>query len=313
MAKDFYEVLGVSKNASVDEIKKAYRRLALQWHPDRNKDPKANDKFKEINKVYEVLSDPKKKEVYDQFGETAFRPGAGFRGEEPFGAQTQTGRYGPFTYTYTTYGGPSADGFEGFDFGGFSDPFEIFEQFFGGVSPFGRRTARRPTYRLSLDFMEAVNGTEKIVEIDGRRQKIKTPAGIDDESRVRFGDFDVIVEVTPDSRFRRENYDLITDIEINFPQAALGDIVSVLTIDGPLKLKIQPGTQSGTLIRLRGKGVPYVRGGGRGDQYVRVKVAVPTKLSSRQKELLHEFEEEGLSAPRQTWSTQAEKKKKGWF
>jgi DnaJ-class molecular chaperone len=298
MAKNFYEVLGVSKNASEAEIKRAYRKLALQWHPDRNKDPSANEKFKEINKAYEVLSDPKKKEVYDQYGESAFRPGAGFGAEGPFGAQTQAGRYGPFTYSYTTYGGGSP--FEGVDFGGFSDPFEIFEQFFGGGSPFGRRQPRRSIYRLTIDFMEAVKGVEKTVEVEGKRQKIKIPAGIDDGSRVRFGNFDIIINVVPDSRFRREDYDLITDLDVSFTQAAIGDIVSVPTIDGPLNLKIQPGTQPGTLIRLRGKGVPHIHSSARGDQYVRVKVSVPTKLSSRQKELLSEFEEEG-------------KKKRGWF
>jgi DnaJ-class molecular chaperone len=300
MAKDFYEILGVTKNASEAEIKRAYRKQALQWHPDRNKNPEANDKFKEINKAYEVLSDPKKKVVYDQYGEAAFRPGAGFGAEGPFGAQSQTGRYGPFTYTYTTYGGQPGGGFEGFDFGGFSDPFEIFEQFFGGGSPFGRHQPRRTVYRLTIDFMEAVKGIEKSVELEGRRQKIKIPAGVDNGSRIRFKDFDLVLEVQPDSRFKREVYDLVTEIEVSFPQAALGDIVSVPTIDGPLNLKIQPGIQSGTFIRLRGKGVPHVHGSGRGDQYVRVKVTVPTKINHRQKELLAEFDEEG-------------KKKRGWF
>jgi len=301
MAKDFYEILGVPKTASEAEIKRAYRKSALQWHPDRNKDPSANEKFKEINKAYEVLSDPKKKEAYDQFGEAAFAPGAGFGAQGPRG--TQTGRYGPFTYTYTTYGGDNqgAGGFEGFDFGGFSDPFEIFEQFFGGASPFGRRSTRaHPVYRLTVDFMEAVKGVEKTVEIEGERHKIKLPAGVDNGTRIRFNDYDVVIEVAPDSRFRREDYDLITEIEISVTQAALGSVIAVPTIDGLLNLKIQPGTQPGTLIRLRGKGVPHIRGGGRGDEYVRVKVTVPEKLTGKQKELLEEFEEEGRA-------------KKGWF
>ena len=147
MAKDFYEILGVSKNASSEEIKKAYRKQALQWHPDRNKSEGANEKFKGINKAYEILSDSKKKEAYDQYGESAFQSGSGF------GAQGSTGRYGPFTYTYTTSGGgdggSQSSGFEGFDFGGFSDPFEIFEQFFGFQSPFsrgGRRQRQRDVY-----------------------------------------------------------------------------------------------------------------------------------------------------------------------
>src|SRR3989344_923729 len=123
--KDCYQVLGVSRTASADEIKKAYRKLALEYHPDRNKGKDAAEKFKEISRAYEVLSDPQKKQTYDQFGHAAFEQGGG---QGPFEG-TQSGRYGPFTYTYTSSGGGG-----GFDFGGFSDPFEIFEQFFGGAS-----------------------------------------------------------------------------------------------------------------------------------------------------------------------------------
>ena len=304
MARDYYEILGVSKNATPEELKKAYRKLALEWHPDRNKAANAAEKFKEINKAYEVLGDPKKKEVYNQYGEAAFSPGSG-----GFGGGGQTGQYGPFTYTYrTTGGGNPFEGFSaqggpasGWDFGGFSDPFEIFEQFFGG-SPFGRRSQarQRNIYRLTIDFMEAVKGVEKEVQIDGKRQKIKIPAGVDDGMRIRFQDYDVILSVHPDSRFQREDYDLVTTIEVSFAQAAIGGSVDVPTIDGTLKLKIQPGTQPGTLIRLRGKGVPHVRGSGRGDQYIRVKVTVPTKLTGKQKDLLTQFELES-------------KKKPGWF
>jgi DnaJ-class molecular chaperone len=302
MAQDFYSLLGVSKSASSEEIKKAYRKLALQWHPDRNKDPKAADKFKEITKAYEVLSDPTKKQTYDQYGADAFKPGSGFgqQGGSPFGGQGRTGSYGPFTYTYSTGGGGSP--FENVDFGGFSDPFEIFEQFFGGTSPFGRRSQGRvrSTYRLTIDFMEAVKGVTKTVEINRKEEKIKIPAGVDDGTRIRFSDYDIIVSVQPDSRFAREGYDLVTQFEVTIAQAALGDVLSVPTIDGPLNLKIQAGTQSGALIRLHGRGVPHIHGSGRGDQYVRIKVTIPSKLTSRQRDLLREFEEEG-------------KKKHGWF
>lgn len=298
---DYYQTLGVSKGASEAEIKRSYRKKALEWHPDRNKSAGANEKFKEINKAYEVLSDPKKKEMYDQYGESAFAPGSGFGGA-PGGygeGQTRTGRYGPFTYSYTTNGGASP--FGGVDFGGFTDPFEIFEQFFGGGSPFGGRARRQhPVYQLTIDFMEAVKGVDKSVEIDGKKQTIKIPAGVDNGTRIRFENYDVVVEVQSDSRFQRDGYDLFTQVEVSFAQAALGEIVSVPTIDGPLNIKVQPGTQPGTLIRLRGKGVPQVRGSGRGDQYVRVKITVPARINNRQKELLREFEEEG-------------KKKRGWF
>ncbi|OGG02287.1 hypothetical protein A2W14_00985 [Candidatus Gottesmanbacteria bacterium RBG_16_37_8] len=295
MAKDYYEILGVSKNSSAAELKKAYRKMALEWHPDRNKDPKATEKFKEINKAYEVLADPQKREVYDQYGEAAFKGGAGFRDQGPFAGGNYSGQNGPFSYTYTTSGGQNP--FEGFGFGGFTDPFEIFEQFFGG-SPFGR-AKQRPLYQLTIDFMEAVKGTEKKVQIDGKAQTIKIPKGIDTGTRMRFNDYDVLINVQGDSRFQREGYDIITEVKISFPQASLGDVVTVTTIDGPLDVKIQPGTQPGTLIRLKGKGVPHVRDTGRGDHYLKLKVVVPEKLTNRQKELLKEFNEEANR--KKTW------------
>ncbi|MBI3955854.1 DnaJ domain-containing protein [Candidatus Gottesmanbacteria bacterium] len=298
--RDYYDILGVGKSASVDEIKRAYRKLALEWHPDRNKAAGANEKFKEINEAYAVLSDPKKKETYDQFGHSAFAPGAGGFGET---------RQGPFTYTWSS-GGPQAGGFGD---GDFIDPFEIFEQFFGGgFSRSAGQRARREVYEITIEFMEAVKGVTKEVHVPrGRagdpserlgaggsvRKTIKIPAGVDSGSRIRFDDFDIVVEVRPDKRFKREGNDLIIDHEITYAQAALGAVVEVSTVDGPLSIRIQPGTQPGTLIRLRGKGVPSVRGVGplrseasRGDQYVRIRLTIPTHLSRRQRELLEELE-----------------------
>jgi DnaJ-class molecular chaperone len=287
--EDYYQILGLSKTATEAEIKKAYRKLALQYHPDRNKgDKAAEEKFKEVNKAYEVLSDAQKRQTYDQFGSAAFEQG-GPSGQGPFGGfQGQ----GPFTYTYTT------NGAQGFDFGGgFSDPFEIFEQFFGGASPFGR-TQRRTTYQLTISFMEAVKGVTKRVELGGKTQSIKIPAGVDDGSRIRFGDYDVVIDVTPDRKFRRQGYDVISELEITFPQAALGDQIEVETVQGLVKIKIPSGTQPETLVRLRGKGVKMLRGSGYGDHYVRIKVTVPKNLSAHQKDLLKEFEDS---------------KKHGWF
>jgi len=291
MAKrDYYEVLGVSKNASSAEIKAAYRKLALEWHPDRNKAANANEKFKEINEAYAVLSDDKKKQTYDQFGHQAFsrEAGSGFAGQQgPFAGQ------GPFTYYYSTNGGGSPFGDIGID------PFEIFEQFFGGG--FGRSAGsrqRRQVYELSIDFMEAARGVTKEVHVprgqagDGSMRKtIKIPAGVDSGSRIRFDDFDIVVDVVADKLFKREGDDVIVEKEVSYSQAALGETVEVPTIDGDLRIRIQPGTQPGTLIRLRGKGIPHVQESGRGDEYVRIQLKIPTHLSRRQKELLSELEE----------------------
>jgi len=296
---DYYSLLGVSKSASADEIKKAYRKLALEYHPDRNKTKEAEVKFKEVTKAYEVLSDPQKKQMYDTYGAQAFEQGGAgspFGAGGPFGGfgGAQSGQYGPFRYTYTTNGG-GAD----FDFGGFSDPFEIFEQFFGGASPFGR-AARRPLYSVRISFMEAITGVEKTVTIDGKQQKIKIPAGVDTGSRIRFHDYDVIVDVSPDKKFQREGYDIVTEEEVSFPDATLGTELTVQTVQGNVKIRVPAGTQPNTLIRLTGKGVPYLRASGKGDHYVRIKVTVPKSLTRRQKELLEEFQTESASG-KKTW------------
>lgn len=289
--QDYYSLLGVAKGATQDEIKKAYRKLALQYHPDRNKTKEAEEKFKEITKAYEVLSDPQKRQTYDQFGSAAFEQGGAGAGG-PFGGFGGFNQGGPFSYTYSSNGG-------GFDFGGFSDPFEIFEQFFGGASPFGRQE-RRPVYSLQLSFMEAVKGTEKEVSIENKKQKIKVPAGVDSGTRMRFDTFDIVFDVTPDKKFQREGADVISNEEISFPQAVLGGELSVETVEGAVTIKIPAGTQPETLVRLRGKGVQRLRGSGKGDHYVRIKVAIPKTLSKKQKELLEEFDKEGSN-------------KKSWF
>ena len=274
--RDYYDVLGVSQNASAAELKKAYRKQALQWHPDRNKSSEAEQKFKEVNEAYEILSDAEKKAAYDQYGHAAFTPGGGFG--------SQTYRQGPFTYT--TYGGQECEP----DFGGFSDPFEIFEQFFGGASPFGRQ-ARTPRYSMTLSFLDAARGCEKEVVIEGRRRVIKVPAGVDEGSRVRFGDFDVTIDVKPDKTFKRDGADVFINQEIPLTMAILGGTIEVPTIDGDLKLRIRPGTQPDTMVRLRGRGIKRLHGYGSGDEYVRLKIKIPDRLTRRQKEILEEFEE----------------------
>ncbi len=291
---DYYDILGVSKDATQEEIKKAYRKQALEWHPDRHQGADkevAEKRFKEINEAYQVLSDPEKRAAYDRFGHEAFAPGggasswSGFGGAGPF---TQTGRWGPFTYTYTTTGGESP--FAGFDFG---DPFEIFEQFFGEASPFSR-TRRVPRYSITIDFMEAVRGVEKEVEIEGRKRKIKIPAGVDEGQRIRFEDFILSINIRPHEIFERDGKDIYVRVAIPYSLAVLGGQIEVPTIDGPVKIRIRPGTQSGTTLRLRGKGVPILHGRGRGDEYVRLIVSVPEKLTKEQRELIEELQDKGL-------------------
>lgn len=285
--KDYYDILGVSRKATLEEIKRAYKRKALEWHPDKNKTAEAEKKFKEINEAYQVLSDKEKRAAYDRFGSAAFRPG-GFGATGPF---TRTYREGPFTYTYTTYGGGGSPGAaSGWDFGGFADPFEIFEEFFGFRSPF-ERGQRLPVYELTLDFLEAVKGTEKTIKIPGeaKERQVKIPAGVHDGSRIRFGDFNLIVSVRPHEKFLRQGDDIIVEQPLSFVQAALGETIGVPTIEGEVKLKIRGGTQPGTLVRLRGRGVPHLRGGGRGDQYVRLKVEIPERLTKEQKRLLEKL------------------------
>lgn len=290
--RDYYEVLEVSKTASEAELKAAYRKQALQWHPDRNKSKEAGARFKEVNEAYEILSNKDKRAAYDQFGHAAFEPGAGFGGAAgPFGGQTRSYRQGPFSYTYTTYGGESGGPDIGFDFGGFSDPFEIFSQFFGGQSPFdSQRASRKPRYGISLTFMEAAKGVEKEVLLDGKKKKIKIPAGVDDGSVVSFPEFYLSVDVKPDKTFRRDGLDVYVEKEVTFSQAVLGAIVEVPTIDSSVSLRVRPGTQPGTMVRLRGKGIRDPRGGGMGDEYVRLQVVVPEKLTRKQREILEEFE-----------------------
>lgn len=281
MKRDYYEILGVSKNASKEEIKKAYRKLAMENHPDRKKSTDAEEKFKEINEAYEVLSNDQKKQAYDQFGHAAFDPNSG-----PFGGNTYTRQNGPFHYTYTSGGNPfgNAD----FEFGGFSNPFDIFEQFFG--TSFGReRGPRLPTYKIQISFLEAANGVEKEIVVEGKKTTVKIPPGVDDGQRIKFKDFILYIDVLPSDTFQREGNDVFVARKISFKEAALGGEIEVPTLNEPIKIKVRPGTQPNTLVRLRGKGIRDLSGYGYGDLYIRLQVEVPTRLSAKQKELIKDL------------------------
>lgn len=346
MAKrDYYEVLGVSRHAGQDEIKKAYRNLARKWHPDSNRDdPEAQEKFKEINEAYEVLRDPDRRQRYDHFGHEA--------------AQGQGG--------YSTQGG-------------FDSPFgDIFESFFGGgmgQRRHGPQRGRDLAYELDIALEEAATGVEREISIprweecdhcegtgseppekpvtcptcggsgqiqteqqtllgrmvtartcpkcDGtgkviynpcrecgsegrvqrtREKEIKIPAGVDTGIRLRIpgegeagerggppGDLYIVIRVKKHPVFQRQRDDILVDRSIAFTQAALGTTIIVPTLDGEAELRIPEGTQSGRILRMRGKGMPRLRGSGRGDQHVVIKVETPMKLTEKERDLLKQL------------------------
>src|SRR3989304_4925869 len=344
---DYYDILGVARSASADEVKRAFRRLAMQYHPDRNPEPGAETRFKEINEAYEVLSDPEKRASYDRFGHAGLDGVFGIRGFEGFGP-----------------------------FGGFGD---IFDAFFGAASQTRRRAPPRGAdlqVQIELTFEEAACGAERSIVVnrtelcskgsglraepgtepqrcptcDGagevrrvqrsvfgqfinvaacdrcrgegwviptpcthcrgtgrervtRTLQVKIPAGVDNGSQIRLagegelgayggprGNCYVVLRVAPHPFFERDEDDLHVQLNISFVQAALGDELEVPTLDGAHKLKVAPGTESGDVITLRGKGVPHLRGGGRGDLLVHAQVTTPKHLSAEQKRLLRELE-----------------------
>ncbi|WP_294157118.1 molecular chaperone DnaJ [uncultured Clostridium sp.] len=350
--KDYYEVLGVQKSASDDEIKRAFRKLAVKYHPDRNQgNAEAEEKFKEINEAYQILSDPDKRAKYDQFGSAAFDGTGGFNG-----------------------GGFS--GFDGFDMGGFGD---IFESFFGGSGSSRRRNGpvrgNDIEYTITLTFEEAVFGVEKEISITRsencehcsgsgaepgtsvktcptcggsgqvrvqrqtplgsfvstsscdhchgtgkitetpckeckgkghirktRKIKVNIPAGVDTGNVMPLrgqgehglrggspGDLYVKINVTPSKNFTRKGNDVYIDAHISMAKAALGTEITVATVDGNVKYTVPAGTQSGTMFRLKGKGIQRVNSSGKGDQYVKVIVDIPKSLNKAQEEALYAF------------------------
>lgn len=286
--KDYYEILGVSKNASDDEIKKAYRKLAFKYHPDKNPgDKEAEAKFKEATEANEVLSDKQKRARYDQFGHAGV------------GGNSNNGGGNPFSGGSYSFNGQNFN----FDFGGDGNIDDIFSTLFGFGG--GRVQRRRGAdYRtvLTVSFEESIFGTTKAVQVDGKEINLKIPAGIDDGQSIRLrghggpapdssgeaGDLLVQIRVRPHKTLTREGYIILSEQHISMIDAALGCEVEIETIDGKITMKVPAGTQSSTPFKLSGHGVP-MRGEERGPHIVNIIVDTPTNLSKKQKELLEEF------------------------
>ncbi len=304
--KDYYKILGVDRSADDKTIKQAYRRLARKHHPDVSKAKGTAERFKEISEAYEVLSDPEKRKRYDSLGPDWQRY-----------AQTRApaeGGSGPFEGFRVHFGGGGGDlG----DLGGFSD---FFKTIFGdlgvrggdvfadlGEEAGGRRGFRRGRGEdaqagVEVSLEEAYRGSRKIFTVDGRRLEVKIPAGVETGSRVRVtgaapstlggasrGDLYLTVTVRPHPHFERKGDDLYLELPLTVSEAALGTEVRVPTLKGAISMKIPPETSGGKTFRLPGYGMPHLKGGGAGDQYVKIKVVVPTGLSPREKELYEEL------------------------
>jgi len=295
--KDYYKILGVSRDASLDEIKRAYRRLALKYHPDRNPgDKEAEEKFKEINEAYAVLSDPEKRRQYDTFGAEAFHQR--FTEEEIFrgfdiGDLLKDFGFSTSDIFSTLFGGP----FGGFDF-----------DFGGGPQP---HKGRDLVAEMTITLEEAARGGERLITLErgGQTERIsvKIPPGVRDGQKLRVagkgepgrgggppGDLYVEVKIAPHPIFKREGDDIYIEKEISFSEACLGTMVEVPTLDGPKMVRIPPGTSPHTKLRLKGLGIPHLKGGGRGDAFLKVLVKVPKELTPEQRRVLEELAKVGL-------------------
>lgn len=300
---DYYKVLGVERNASQDDIKKAYRKMARKYHPDLNKDdPNAKDKFQEINEANEVLSDPEKRKKYDEYGEH-WKHADEFKAEREAYQRAQE-RGGQSAYWYSVNGDDFMGGFGRGNASGFSD---FFEQLFGHGASAGRSGRGYNMMsrggdieaQMNLSLREAAVTHKQTFSVNGENLRITIPAGIADGQMIKLkghgekgsngapdGDLYITFQIAPDPEFKREGDDLFTDVDIDLYTAVLGGSVNVNTIDGMVKLKVNPGTQNDTKVRLRGKGFPvYKKEGTFGDLIVTYHVNIPTSLSEKQKEL----------------------------
>lgn len=302
--KDYYKILGVDKNATADQIKKAYRKLAVKYHPDKNPDNKAaEDKFKEINEAYEVLSDSEKRKKYDQFGENyKYYEQHGGRPED-FDWSQFGGGGGGHTYTYQ---GNMDDMFGGGS-GQFSD---FFEQLFGSRFSGGGRRQQQRTSRgrdvqatMEVSLADAYNGATRQVEVNGSRLNIKLKPGLYEGQVIRLkgkgspgrqggenGDLLITIQLAPHPGYELKGQDLYADVAIPLYTAVLGGKITVPTPGTALSMNIPAGTDSGKVFRLKGKGMPaYDNKGNAGDLYIKAVVHIPTNLSQKEKELFQQL------------------------
>jgi curved DNA-binding protein len=289
---DLYEILGVPRTASVEEIRKAYRRLAKKHHPDMNPgDKKAEEKFKEITAAHEVLSDPKRRKLYDEFGADSLRSGFDEKTADAYRQWRQGGggRGQEVPFDLGDFETVNVGGVGSFEFG------SIFGDLFGGGRRGGRRRAPAAPVpgadveaELGVDLRDAVLGAERDVRVDGKTLRVKIPAGVTDGSRIRLagqggespnggpgGDLFLVVRLRQHPLVKVEGRDLYVDLPLTVPEAALGAEVVLPTFDGSVQLRVPPGSASGRQLRLRGRGLPDLRGGPRGDLYAVAKIVLP--------------------------------------
>jgi curved DNA-binding protein len=315
---DYYKVLGIDRNSSQADIRKAYRRLAKQYHPDINKnDPNAQERFQEINEANEVLSDPEKRKKYDEYGEHWMHADEYETQRRQYEQQYGYGKEG-----HSSFQGYGGQGFGGFSFGGFGDFSrsegntggfsDFFEQLFGGAR--GNRTSRDPARgqdfeaELSLTLRDASETHKQILNINGKSIRVTIPAGVTNGQRLKLrghggeapqggtrGDLYITFRIIPDSTFRLDGHDLHVVIPILLTTLLLGGDVTVATLTGNVRIKINPGTQPDSKLRLKGKGFPkFKKEDEKGDLIVSFHLSLPHSLTSRQKELIEGLKEMGM-------------------
>jgi curved DNA-binding protein len=301
--KDYYQALGVDRKASAEEIKKAYRKLALKYHPDRNPgDKAAEDKFKDINEAYQVLGEPTKRQRYDQLGDS-------YNQWQRTGGSSDTFNWQEWSSQGQPAGGRRVDvrDFEDLFGGSFSD---FFNSIFGGTGTTAARQRRRTApmsyeQQVTISMTEAYNGAQRSLKIDNRHYEVKIPPGAQTGTKVRIagagpadhtggkGDLYLVIDVTQDSKYERRGANLYMETRIPLTTAILGGSVTIQTLSGQVSLTIPPGTQPGQTFRLSGRGMPHLKDKREhGDLFVKTIVAIPKQLTSRQREMYEKLRSE---------------------